>query len=41
MKKEQIVEILDKHLKTLIKGKYEDHRLNEGVMAWGYPINYR
>ena len=21
--------------------KYEDHRLNEGVMAWGYPINYR
>ena len=21
--------------------KYEDHRLNEEVMAWGYPINYR
>ena len=20
---------------------YEDHKLNEGVMAWGYPINYR
>lgn len=21
--------------------KYEDHRLNEGVMAWGFPVNYR
>ena len=19
----------------------EDHRLNEGVMAWGFPVNYR